>query len=147
MNILGEKVRVRDRTQPDYAIEAIWAQDKEVAAADPAVGQAYDVRKFSIETLDGEHIGTCALYNYTGDDIQLGIRIGNKDYWDKGYGTDATNILTNYAFVTLSINCIWLKVLPWNTRAIKCYEKCGFIRTGWLALDGYDFVRMEKRSD
>ncbi len=145
MNILGEKVRIRDRIPGDSLQEIIWEMDAEIRHADPPAGKLLNSQRFSIETLEGEHIGSCSLYNWTDTDIQFGIRIGNKHYWNKGYGTDATNALVNYCFVTSGIERIWLKVLPWNTRAIKCYEKCGFTRAGWLALDGYDFALMEIR--
>lgn len=144
MNIVGEKVHIKDCISSDYSMEIVWQLDQEVTAADPIVGKVSNAQRFSIYTLDSKHIGVCALYNRTIDDIQLGIRIGDKDYWNKGYGTNAVNILVNYCAVTMNIKCIWLKVLPWNTQAIKCYEKCGFVRTGWLALDGYDFIRMER---
>ena len=145
MNIVGKKARVRDRRSSDYAQETQWQLDSEVAALDPSVGKPLNTQGFSVETLDGEHIGTCSLYNQTLTDVQLGIRIGDRRYWDKGYGTEAVNILINYCFATMDIEYVWLKVLPQNTRAIKCYKKCGFVHTGRLALNGYDFITMEKR--
>ncbi len=145
MNVTGEKVLVRNRTSADSIMEVVWGQDSEVTNLDPPSGKSLNSTPFSIETLDGRHIGSCALYDWTSTDVQLGIRIGDKDYWGKGYGTEATNILVDYCFACTDINRIWLKVLPLNTRAIKSYEKCGFVRAGRLALSGYDFVVMEKR--
>lgn len=147
MNIIGEKVRVRDRKPGDSIWEVVWSQDEEIQQADPQAGKPSGVQRFSIETLEDKHIGSCSLYDWDGTNIQLGIRIGDKNFWNSGYGTDAVKILVNYCFVTLDVERIWLKVLPWNTRAIKCYEKCGFVRAGWLALNGYDFAVMERRKE
>ena len=144
MNVTGELVCVRDRIRTDASNEITWSLDREVVQADPPAGAPFMVMPFSIDTLDGIHIGSCSLYDMDANGIQLGIRIGNRDYWSHGYGTDTVNILCNYAFATLGVRYIWLKVLPWNFQAIKCYEKCGFKKTGWLALDGYDFVTMDR---
>lgn len=145
MNTIGEKVRVRDKTPADYTMEAFWGLDKEITALNPPAGKAFNHESFSIETLDGKHIGSCSLYNITSVEAQLGIRIGDKEYWGKGYGEDAINILIDYCFSTKSIERIWLKVLPQNIRAIRCYEKCGFAQHGKLALDGHCFIVMERR--
>ena len=145
MNITGEKVRVRDRVANDALTEIVWGLDREVIAADPPAGKIYNSQRFAIETLDGEHIGHCSLYNQTLHDVQLGIRIGNRDYWGKGYGTGVVSIIVHYWRHMMDVERLWLKVLPTNTRAIKCYEKCGFVHAGRLALDGYDFTVMEIR--
>ncbi len=83
------------------------------------------------------------MHVLTPEDIQFGIRIGNKDYWGKGYGTEVVELLVDYWHYNLGIKRLWLKVLPTNLRAIRCYEKCGFEQAGRLLLDGYDFVVME----
>ncbi len=145
MNITGLKVCVRDRIPNDSVMETVWILDREVLAVDPSAGKTYNSQRFSIETLNGKHIGSCSLYNQTLIDVQLGIRIGDRDYWNKGCGTEAVNILVHYWRHMMDVECIWLKVLLTNTRAIRCYSKCGFVRTGQLALDGYDFARMEIR--
>ena len=59
-----------------------------------------------------------------------GIMIGEKNYWGKGYGTEAIELLMEYAFKTLNLNRIELMVYDFNQRAIHCYEKLGFIREG-----------------
>lgn len=145
MNIEGQKVRIRSEWPDDFARVTSWRQDKEIAALDVIAGENFNVQKFSIETLDKIHIGACNLYNHTPTDVQIGIMIGDKGYWSRGYGTDAVNLLVDYAFVSMNVERVWLKVLPWNTRAIRCYEKCGFLHTGKLALEGYEFLVMERR--
>ena len=84
---------------------------------------------FAIVDADkNELIGNCGLM--TVDNIQrkaeLGIFIGNKEYWGKGYGQEAIELLLNFGFNILNLNNIMLKVYGFNKRAIKCYEKCGF---------------------
>jgi len=144
-NIHGEKVLLRDWSLFDYADEAIWDTDQEVHDLDPTVGESSNSHQLSIFTLNGVHIGMCALYNRTPDEVQFGIRIGDRNYWNMGYGTEATMLLTEYAFEVMGVSRVWLKVLPWNVRAIRCYEKCGYMRAGMIELDGYKFTVMEKR--
>lgn len=70
-------------------------------------------------------IGNCGLMDL--DNInrtaEIGIFIGNKDYWNKGFGTEAIILLCNYAFKYLNLNNIQLRVYSFNLRAIKSYEK------------------------
>jgi len=139
-----EKVKLRHRFPEDAAREALWSLDLEVTKLDPPAGEVFNHLDFSVEAPDGEHIGMCGLYNLTGDEVQLGIRIGRL-YWNKGYGTDAVNLLACYAFFVLNVRRVWLKVLSHNARAIRCYEKCGFVNVGRLSLSGYDFIVMEIR--
>jgi len=60
---------------------------------------------------------------------ELSMWLG-KPYWGQGYGTDAIRVLLRYAFRELGLHKIFLRVLVSNTRAIRCYEKCGFKREG-----------------
>lgn len=145
MNIEGLKVRVRDWTTQDFLSEGVWSFDVELNSLDPPVGKTFNSQRFTIETLDGKYIGVCSFYNQTLDEVQLGIRISDRAYWNKGYGTEAVGILVHYWQHMMDTPRLWLKVLPMNVRAIKCYEKCGFMQMGKLALDGYDFIMMERR--
>jgi len=56
----------------------------------------------------------------------LGIMIGEKDYWDKGYGTDSIMTMLKFAFDTMGLHRIELRTYEVNKRAITCYRKCGF---------------------
>jgi RimJ/RimL family protein N-acetyltransferase len=81
---------------------------------------------------DRNLIGNCALNkidlkNRTG---MFGIFIGDKDYRNRGYGTDATITLLRYAFEQLGLNRVELEVYAFNPRAIRAYEKAGFRRDG-----------------
>jgi RimJ/RimL family protein N-acetyltransferase len=83
---------------------------------------------FTIVTKSGDPIGNIALMdiNYQNRNAQLGIMIGEKDHWDKGYGKDAIRTLLDYAFRTLCLNRVELRLNVENERALACYERCGF---------------------
>lgn len=63
---------------------------------------------------------------------EIGMAIGNKDYWGKGYGTDAVGMILEYCFNKLQLNKVYLDVWEENKRAIGCYVKCGFKKDGVL---------------
>lgn len=63
---------------------------------------------------------------------QFGIFIGDKAEWGKGYGTEATRLMTDFAFATLNLNRVWLHVTAENTAGIKAYERVGYRREGIL---------------
>ena len=79
-----------------------------------------------------ELIGNCGFLNidYVNQTAETGIFIGNKNYWDRGYGTEALSLLIDYGFKALNFHNIMLKVYEYNKRAIRCYEKIGFKRIG-----------------
>ena len=54
------------------------------------------------------------------------IGIENPGYWGRGYGTEVTRLALHYAFNTLQLHRVHLRVAAYNTRAIRCYQKCGF---------------------
>jgi RimJ/RimL family protein N-acetyltransferase len=102
-------------------------------------------RTFAIETLDGKHIGNCVYYNINRVDRQteIGIQIGDRNFWDNGYGTDSINTLIDYVFRHTNFKRVYLKTLEKNTRAQKCFQKCGLTPCGFLERDGYRFLLME----
>lgn len=63
---------------------------------------------------------------------EIGIVIGDKDYWSKGYGTDAMRLMLFHGFTNLNLQRIWLRVFETNKRGIRCYEKAGFVHEGRL---------------
>ena len=62
----------------------------------------------------------------------VGIGLGERDYWGKGYGTDAMQVGLRYAFTELNLHRVSLDVFSYNTRAIRSYEKAGFRHEGRL---------------
>ena len=73
--------------------------------------------------------------------------VGNRDYWDRGYGSDAVTHLIEYIFGQTGLDRLYLKTLVDNTRAQKCFAKCGFTPCGQLKRDNYSFILMELRRD
>jgi diamine N-acetyltransferase len=63
---------------------------------------------------------------------ELGILIGDKSYWNRGYGTEVMRLLLHHGFTTLNLNRIFLRVYEDNPRAIRAYEKAGFVHEGRL---------------
>ena len=104
-------------------------------------------RRFAIDTLDGIHIGNCSYYDindYRGE-AELGIMVGDRDYWNKGYGSDAVATLLNHIFQDTKLNRVYLHTLEWNIRAQKCFEKCGFVPRGQSTRGWHNFIVMEIR--
>jgi len=161
--IIGSKVKLRDKRLADALDDYAWRADPDLAQLDaaplltitfPQYLSEYtsELRyfslirhPFSIQTLDGKHIGNCVYYdiNEAKGEAELGIMIGNRDYWDKGYGADVVTTLLGYIFRQTNLNRIYLKTLESNCRAQKCFQKCGFTPYGHLSRDGYSFVLME----
>jgi RimJ/RimL family protein N-acetyltransferase len=67
----------------------------------------------------------------------FGIVIGEKDFWGKGLGSEATRLMVRYAFGTLNLNRVWLEVYEYNPRAVRVYEKVGFRVQGRLRQDTF----------
>lgn len=62
----------------------------------------------------------------------VGIGIGEREFWGKGYGTDAMKVLLRYAFTTLNLQRVTLNVFDFNQRGYASYKKCGFKAEGRL---------------
>jgi RimJ/RimL family protein N-acetyltransferase len=92
-----------------------------------------DQFEFSIRTLqDDLLIGDVELDGvlWSHGDAFVGIGIGIREYWGKGYGTDAMGLILRYAFCELNLQRVSLNVFEYNPRAIRTYEKLGFIHEG-----------------
>ncbi len=89
---------------------------------------------FVIETLDGVSIGNILLIGIDAlhRRAELGIAIGEKGDWGRGYGTDAIRVILRYAFEVLKLRRVELITDVDNERGIRAYEKCGFVREGVL---------------
>jgi RimJ/RimL family protein N-acetyltransferase len=77
-------------------------------------------------------IGSCGFFNLDqrNRSSEFGIMIGEKSYWNKGYGTESVRLLCQHGFNTLNLNRIYLRVFENNPRAIRAYEKVGFSHEG-----------------
>ncbi len=101
---------------------------------------------FSARTLDGDrYIGFLGLWvDLIHSEGWVGLGIGERDFWSKGYGTDMMNLCLQYAFNELGLERVSLGLHAYNPRALRSYEKCGF------RLEGHtrqDVLREGRRTD
>ena len=161
--IIGSKIILRDKKLADAPDDYTWRIDPKLAYLDAApiptdsfqeylLDYTNQLRylsptrhQFAIDTLEGKHIGNCVYYgiNETKGEAELGIMIGDRNCWDKCYGTDAVTTLVSYVFHQTNLKRIYLKTLDSNSRAQKCFQKCSFTPYGHLIKDGFSFVLME----
>jgi len=161
--IIGEKVRLRDKKLSDVRNDYRWQSDPELARFDaaPTLKVAFAVYlldyadsvhrpgtnryPLAVETLDGIHIGNCTCYDIDEEkaEAQLGIMIGDRDYQDRGYGTDTITAFVDHIYRTTGLNRIYLKTLDWNLRAQQCFRNSGFITCGEFRRNNTTFMLME----
>lgn len=79
-------------------------------------------------------IGDIGFFNFewTNRCAEFGILIGDKSFWNQGYGTEAVRLLLKHGFETLNLHRIYLRVYSTNPRARRSYEKVGFQLEGTL---------------
>jgi RimJ/RimL family protein N-acetyltransferase len=77
-------------------------------------------------------VGNCGIHqiDWRCRSAELGIFIGEKGYWNQGYGTEAMRLLLKHGFETLNLNRLALDVYENNLRAVRSYEKAGFVHEG-----------------
>lgn len=88
---------------------------------------------FSIHSLaEDKFIGFIGLFieQWTSGEAWVGIAIGERDFWGRGYGTDAMRLILGYAFLELNLRRVSLGLHGYNQRALKSYEKAGFKMEG-----------------
>jgi RimJ/RimL family protein N-acetyltransferase len=156
--IEGERVFLRPIERADAELIHRWRSDAEVAAlasmglprslayieqrADRLARNAEeDTYTFIICLLADERpVGEASLFKLdrVNGSAELGIFIGEKEEWGKGYGTDAVNALVDFGFGSLRLERIWLEVWTENARARRSYEKAGFVHEGTLRHDLYE---------
>ncbi len=145
----------------DPEFNARWNQDsqfQQLLSSDPArlsspkqmkewmenhYGEMYG---FSIRSLaDDLPIGFVDLsgVDWVARNCWVGIGIGEREYWGKGYGSDAMNLVLRFAFESLNLNRVTLDVFEYNERAYRSYCKCGFKEEGrlrqWMQRGGERF--------
>ena len=161
--VKGEKVILREKRIEDAPKDYAWRVDEELARLDatrPLRMSYADFQRFSqeemgypsprskrlaIDTHDGTHIGNIMYYDIDlrRKESELGIMIGDRDYWGKGYGTDSVDSLLGHIFVNTEITRVYLHTLDWNERARKSFAKSGFKEVKKVRRSGMDFVLME----
>lgn len=147
--IEGLRVRLRPLEERDLPTCVDWMADREVTRWLSAIGEPptleeeqdwYDRRRadpdsvmWAIETAEGRLIGNVELrLTPNARRAEMGIVVGDKAEWSKGYGTHTVRLVLRYAFKELDLNRVELTTDEENHRAIRCYEKCGFKREGIL---------------
>ncbi len=147
MIIKGEKVTLRSVIFDDAARLTAWFLDREIN--DHVLRKM--LRKQDIETwitslpekkeelhlmvTTQEHIsiGCISLkINFQDRHAELALLIGEKEYWGRGFGTQSSRLMIQYAFKKLRMHKVWLGVYAYNTRALFLYHKLGFIQEGIL---------------
>jgi RimJ/RimL family protein N-acetyltransferase len=146
--LVGEKVYLSPVSTDDWQIYNKWGNDFELtfyyyggstsvspAATSPESLEWRAKCEHSFTIIDNETdavIGECA-FNY--EDVKnrhakIGIAIGERDYWSKGYGSDALRLMLDFGFNVRGYNSICLNVYEYNRRGLACYEKVGFKKQG-----------------
>lgn len=161
--IMGTKVLLRPKSIEDAPNDHSWRQDPELAELDAAsvLRQGLEdftrdlateikypapwVKRYAIDTLDGRHIGNCMVYDIDtiSGQSELGILVGDKEYWDAGYGREAFKLLIDQVFKMESMNRLYLHTLRWNARARRAFAGCGMREVGPDPRRGHDFILME----
>ena len=141
----GKLVRLRAPESADARICAAWVSDRDndiniggggrmpVSEEQERDYFAAHNNIFAIERLDnGKLIGTCSFFDvrYQAAACKIGILIGEEQNRGRGYGADAIEVLLKFLFVDKNMYRVALEVFAYNTRAIRLYEKLGFLREG-----------------
>lgn len=149
--IIGDTVRLRAIEKDDLLLFTRWFNDPEVRHGlmvflplslteeqqwyEAMLKRPQEERPLMIEIDDGGKwvaVGNCGLFdiNWRIRSAEVGICIGEKKYWNKGFGTKSMKLLLHHGFKTLNLNRIALHVYENNPRALRAYEKAGFTHEG-----------------
>jgi len=154
--ILGNRIRLRALERSDLERCVAWLNDPEVIRSlliyqplsmakeenffENMLKQPAEEHLLAIEIkVDEEwrHIGNCSFHHvdWKNRSAEVGIAIGEKQHWGKGYGRDALRLMLRHAFNTMNLNRVFLNVFSTNSRAIQSYKNVGFIEEGRLRED------------
>lgn len=157
--LYGEKIRLRAPEREDIPLFLKWINDPDVCeflehvtvfnqimeekwfeakTNGPAIELPLVIEIIAPSKPEGVEnwipIGNIAFLNYHqfNRSAEIGIMIGEKAYWDKGYGTDAMRRMCDYGFNTLNLYRIFLRVFEGNERGKNAYRKVGFVHEGTM---------------
>lgn len=159
----GSRVILRQKKLEDSVEDYSWSTDPELSKLDAtspiSIGfSEYLIyykdklqyhsslrNMYAIDTIEGIHIGNCTYYNIDEkkEEAELGIMIGDRRYWNQGYGYESILLLRNHIFATTNLNRLFLHVLDWNIRGYKSFIKSGFMHCGFSEKGEYHFIVME----
>lgn len=91
-----------------------------------------NIHTFSIKLNDGTYIGNVEVSNIDLKNRkgEVGIMIGSPNSRGKGYGGEALQLMSRFAFEEMNLNKLYAKVLEFNHRAKKLFESCGYQMEG-----------------
>jgi len=147
--LTGENVRLRPVQESDLPHFQRWLADEELRRwigsvedqptmeeeFDWYLGRRQDPESvlWTIETNGGVLLGTTELrLSPPNRRAEVGISVLDRTHWGHGYGTEAMRLVLEYAFDELELIRVELTTDAANARAIRSYEKCGFIREGLM---------------
>ncbi len=147
----GNKVILRPILEEDLPLFQIWVNDPEVtqylARILPASMQdektwlerisksaGSDVTLAIVDAENNKLIGSMGIHhiNLSDGTATSGALIGDKDYWGKGYGSEAKMLLLEFAFHQLNLRKIYSEVIAYNKRSLEYSRKCGYIEEARL---------------
>lgn len=147
--LVGETVVLRRHRPENLDAFRRWYSDAEVARLTryrdgpmkpDEIDRFFTARVLGIDSLTlavhlrakNRLIGSCAFSQLDADNgsALFHITIGEKDLWGRGYGTEATRLMLDHAFSTMGLHRVSLAVFSFNERAIRSYEKVGFVVEG-----------------
>jgi RimJ/RimL family protein N-acetyltransferase len=147
--LVGETVVLRRHRPENLDAFRRWYSDAEVARLTryrdgpmrpDEIERFFTARVLGIDSLTlavhlrakNRLIGSCAFSQLDADNgsALFHITIGEKDLWGRGYGTEATRLMLDHAFSTMGLHRVSLAVFSFNERAIRSYEKVGFVVEG-----------------
>jgi RimJ/RimL family protein N-acetyltransferase len=144
----GEKAYLCALERFDLVKNYGWGNDPELihlAGIQPYPKSSWEVEKwyecsltnpnsrlFALKTRDGEYIGNVELsrIDWRAGSAEVGLIIGEKEFWNRGIGEEALLLILEFAFGELRLHRISARILEHNARALRCFEKVGFIREG-----------------
>ena len=167
VTLRGARIVLRDKMLEDAEQDYIWRCDPELARLDATYPLTMTFERFlksyqdqlkyptpgshhfATETLDGKFIGNCMYYDLDSVNMEaeLGIVLGDRDYWSNAFGYDAVVTLLEFMFDQRKLKRVYLHTLEWNKRAQRCFEKCGFVSVRQVRRLSHDFIRMEVLRD
>jgi len=156
--IYGERVRLRGAERSDLEKFLEWINDPEVTEGltlflpmssvdedkwfEAAMQRVQEEKPLVIDRKVGDGwqvIGNSSFFEFdwVARFAEVGIMIGEKSIWNQGYGTEVMKLLLRHGFATLNLNRIFLRVYAENKRAIRTYEKAGFVHEGRMRQASY----------
>lgn len=87
-----------------------------------------------VDQSTNQHIGNVGLHHidWVHRSAELGVVLGERAFWGKGYGKQSWSLITQYGFETLNLHRIYAVVMKGNVSSQKCAEAAGFKREGLI---------------